>query len=298
MQLPLESGWVVQGPYVAEFERRFAEFTGAAHAAAASSCTTALHLAVVALGLKRGDEVIVPGFTWVSTANVVEYLGARPVFCDVDLKTFNLDVEQLESLVTDRTAGIVPVHLFGLCADMGPVLELAARHGLWVLEDAACALGSTWHGRHAGTIGDMGASPSTRASRSPPARAAWSRPGAPSSTRSCALSATTAHPAPTSTVTRAQAPLLSDYRESGSTSGSPHPGRARRGADAARADVIERRRHVAERTTRRSPGLEWLRTPVVRTATSTATRPTSTCTHRRSRHSRTSTRSMRDETTT
>jgi perosamine synthetase len=153
----IESGWVVQGPRVAEFERAFADYTGSQHAAATTSCTTALHLAVAILDLKPGDEVIVPAFTWVSTANVVEYMGATPRFCDVDLRTFNLDVAQLESLVGERTVGIIPVHLFGLCAEMGPVLELAKRHGLWVVEDAACALGAWQDGRHAGTFGDLGA---------------------------------------------------------------------------------------------------------------------------------------------
>jgi perosamine synthetase len=153
---PLQSGWVVQGPLVEEFERRFAAFAGAAHAAAASSCTTALHLAVAALGLKPGDEVIVPAFTWVSTANVVEYMAARPVFCDVELRTFNLDVAGIEALVTPRTAGIIPVHLFGLCADMDPILALARARGLWVVEDAACAFGARYRGRHAGTLGDAG----------------------------------------------------------------------------------------------------------------------------------------------
>jgi dTDP-4-amino-4,6-dideoxygalactose transaminase len=157
VQLPLETGWVVQGPHVAEFERLFGEYVGAPHATAASSCTTALHLAVRALGLKAGDEVIVPAFTWVSTANVIEYERARPVFCDIDLVTFNLDVAQLESLVTDRTVGIVPVHLFGLCADMDAVLEFAGKHGLWVVEDAACAFGGWIGDRHAGTMGDAGA---------------------------------------------------------------------------------------------------------------------------------------------
>jgi dTDP-4-amino-4,6-dideoxygalactose transaminase len=152
----IESGWVVQGPRVAEFERKFASYIGSDRAAATTSCTTALHLAVAILGLKPGDEVIVPAFTWVSTANVVEYMGATPRFCDVDLETFNLDVAQLESLVSERTVGIIPVHLFGLCAEMGPVLKLAERHGLWVVEDAACALGAWQDGRHAGTFGDLG----------------------------------------------------------------------------------------------------------------------------------------------
>ena len=153
----IESGWVVQGPRVAEFERAFGEYIGSEHAAATTSCTTALHLAVAILGLKPGDEVIVPAFTWVSTANVVEYMGATPRFCDIDLETFNLDVDQVGGLIGERTVGIIPVHLFGLCAEMGPVMELAERNGLWVVEDAACALGAWQGGRHAGTFGDLGA---------------------------------------------------------------------------------------------------------------------------------------------
>lgn len=153
----IESGWVVQGPRVAEFERVFADYIDSEHAAATTSCTTALHLAVAILGLKPGDEVIVPAFTWVSTANVVEYMGATPRFCDIELATFNLDVGQVEALIGERTVGIIPVHLFGLCAAMGPVMDLAERHGLWVVEDAACALGAWQDGRHAGTFGDLGA---------------------------------------------------------------------------------------------------------------------------------------------
>lgn len=156
VQLPLESGWIVQGPYTRQFEQRFAAFTGAGHAAATSSCTTALHIAVAALGLAPGDEVIVPAFTWVSTANVVEYMGARPVFCDIDLRTFNIDVDLIEKLITPRTVGIIPVHLFGLCADMRPILDLARRYGLWVVEDAACSFGGWYHGQHSGTFGDAG----------------------------------------------------------------------------------------------------------------------------------------------
>lgn len=157
VQLPLENEWVVQGPFVKEFEDSFAAFASTRHAVATSSCTTALHVAVVALGVKPGDEVIVPAFTWVSTANVVEYVGARPVFCDIDLATFNIDTERIEELVTESTVGIIPVHLFGLCADLDPILALAERRKLWVLEDAACALGAWYHGRHAGTLGIAGA---------------------------------------------------------------------------------------------------------------------------------------------
>jgi perosamine synthetase len=155
VQRPLEAGWVVQGPFVKQFEERFAAFAGTPHALATTSCTTALHLAMVALGVKPGDEVIVPSFTWVATANVVEYVGARPVFCDIDLATFNIDPARCESLITSRTVGIIPVHLFGLCADMNAIGRIAERHGLWVVEDAACGFGARIDGRHCGSSGTM-----------------------------------------------------------------------------------------------------------------------------------------------
>lgn len=156
VQRVLDSGWLVQGTEVRAFEARFSAFTGARHSAAASSCTTALHLAVAALGLSPGDEVIVPAFTWIATPNVVEYMGARPVFCDIDLETFNLDVAHMRALVSPKTVGVIPVHLFGLCADMEGVLETARAHGLWIVEDAACAFGARIGDRHAGTFGDAG----------------------------------------------------------------------------------------------------------------------------------------------
>jgi perosamine synthetase len=156
VQKPLESGWVVQGPFVREFEEKFSRYTAAAHSIATSNCTTALHISVAALGLKPGDEVIVPAFTWVSTANVVEYMGATPVFCDIDLATYNIDPGKIEELITPRTVGIIPVHLFGLCADMDPILTIARKHSLWIVEDAACAFGAWYHGGHAGTFGDTG----------------------------------------------------------------------------------------------------------------------------------------------
>ena len=155
-QLPLESGWVVQGKYVREFEEQFSAFTGARFSIATTSCTTALHVAVTALDLSPGDEVIVPAFTWVSTANVVEFMHAKPVFCDIDLRTFNIDPGQIEALVTPNTVGIIPVHLFGLCADMDPILEIAKKHNLWVVEDAACGLGASYLSRQAGSFGEMG----------------------------------------------------------------------------------------------------------------------------------------------
>lgn len=157
IQEPLKSGWVVQGPFVKDFEARFSEFTEAKHSIASSSCTTALHLAVAALGLKPGDEVLVPAFTWVATANCVEYMGAKPVFVDIDLETFNIDPDKIEAKITPRTKGIIPVHLFGLAADMGRVMEIAKRHRLWVVEDAACGFDSWYRGKHVGTFGEWGA---------------------------------------------------------------------------------------------------------------------------------------------
>ena len=156
VQIPLESGWVVQGTFVKRFEEKFSAFTGAPFSVATTSCTTALHVAVAALGLQPGDEVIVPAFTWISTPNVVEYMHARPVFCDIDLRTFNIDTSQIESLITPKTVGIIPVHLFGLPAEMDPILKVAKKYHLWVIEDAACGFGSWYRGRHSGTLGEIG----------------------------------------------------------------------------------------------------------------------------------------------
>ncbi len=156
IQEPLKSGWVVQGKYVAEFEDLFSGFTSSKYSVATSSCTTALHICMANLGLKPGDEVIVPAFTWISTANCVEYLGAKPVFVDIDLKTFNIDVNKIEEKITSKTKGIIPVHLFGLVADMDPILNIAKKHNLFVIEDAACGFDSWYKGKHAGTFGDAG----------------------------------------------------------------------------------------------------------------------------------------------
>ena len=153
---PLESGWVVQGPKVAEFERCFAEFCGAKFAIATSSCTAALHLSLSALGIGPGDEVLLPSFTFVATANAVEYTGAQPVFCDIDLTTFNIDVAEIERRITQRTKAILPVHLFGLSAPMAPIQEIAEQHGLRIIEDAACGFGTFYRGKHVGTFGTTG----------------------------------------------------------------------------------------------------------------------------------------------
>lgn len=153
---PLRSGWLTQGPKVAAFETAFAERHGTAHALATTSCTTALHLALAALGIGPGDEVIVPAFTWVATANVVVHCGATPVFADVDATTFNIDVADALSRVTPRTRAVIPVHLFGLCADMD-ALRAGLPDGVAVIEDAACAAGAAYKGRPAGALGDAAA---------------------------------------------------------------------------------------------------------------------------------------------
>ena len=152
----LQSGWLTQGPKVKAFEQSFAELHDVAHACATTSCTTALHLALAAMEIGPGDEVIVPSFTWISTANVVEYCGARPVFCDVDPRTFNIDVEDAAHRVTDKTRAVIPVHLFGLPADMDALRSALPDH-VEILEDAACAAGAVYRGRKAGGLGDAAA---------------------------------------------------------------------------------------------------------------------------------------------
>lgn len=158
----LESGWLVQGPKVAEFEGMVCQYSGAKFAKATSSGTTALHLALVALGIGCGDEVLVPSFTYVASANAIEYTGAKPVFIDIDLKTFSIDSRKAEeyleqaSKMGSKVKGIMPVHLFGLIADMDAIMKIARRYNLFVIEDAACALGSLYNSKQAGTFGDVG----------------------------------------------------------------------------------------------------------------------------------------------
>jgi perosamine synthetase len=144
------------GEYVSRFERAFAEYVGARHALATSSCTGALHLALLALGIGPGDEVIVPELTWVATASAVAYTGATPVFADVQPDGWCIDPESARSLITGRTKAIMPVHLYGHPADMDAVLALAREHGLRVVEDAAPAIGAEVRGRRVGALGDAG----------------------------------------------------------------------------------------------------------------------------------------------
>jgi dTDP-4-amino-4,6-dideoxygalactose transaminase len=152
---PLETGWVVQGPKVSEFEKRFAAYTKTPFALATTSCTTALHIAMAVLGIGPGDDVIVPAFTWVATANVVEMQGARPIFVDIDLETFNIDIAKLEAAITPCTKAIIPVSLFGISARMQEIMEIAHRYGLKVVEDDACGTGAWYQGEHVGTKADI-----------------------------------------------------------------------------------------------------------------------------------------------
>ena len=155
---PLETGWVVQGPYVTEFQKMFAEFTGSRYAHATTNCTTALHLGLEALGIGRGDKVIVPSFTYVASANAVEYTGAEVVFCDIDLKTFNINESLLEEIIQKDSSikAIMPVNLFGLCANMPTIMQIAKKYNLKVIEDSACGFDGWIEDKHSGTFGDVG----------------------------------------------------------------------------------------------------------------------------------------------
>lgn len=151
---PIFSGWLTQGPKVAELQKKFGELHQVKHALAVSNCTTALHLALLACGVQEGDEVLVPAFTWVSTANAVRYCNAIPVFVDIDIQTFNIDIDQIRSKITSKTKAIIPVHLFGLCADIERIKSEFPE--LKIVEDAACASGAALHGKPAGSLGDIG----------------------------------------------------------------------------------------------------------------------------------------------
>ncbi|GGJ19984.1 DegT/DnrJ/EryC1/StrS family aminotransferase [Neoroseomonas lacus] len=152
----LASGAYVSGPQVDAFEKKFAEYCGAREAIAMNSGTSALHLALLALGIGPGDEVIAPAMTFVATVAAIRYAGATPVLADVDPVTWNIDPAAVERAVTARTRAIIPVHLHGRMADMDAIMAIAEKHGLRVIEDAAQAHGATWRGRGAGTIGDIG----------------------------------------------------------------------------------------------------------------------------------------------
>lgn len=150
----LQTNWISShGKFVTQFEKAFAEFCGVRHAVAVNNGTTALHLSLVALDVKAGDEIIIPSLTYIATANVVRYCNATPVFVDNDQRTYNIDVDEIAAKITPRTKGIMPVHLYGHPADMDPILEIADKYGLFVVEDAAEAVGARYKSRRIGGIG-------------------------------------------------------------------------------------------------------------------------------------------------
>ncbi len=153
----LDSCQFALGAEVSAFENAFADFVGVRHAVACSSGTSALHLALLAAGVEPGDEVITVPFTFVATAAAIEYCGARPVLVDIDPVTYCMDPGAVEGAITGRTRAIMPVHLYGQPADMDPILEIARRHGLKVVEDAAQAHGAEYRGRRAGGLGEVAA---------------------------------------------------------------------------------------------------------------------------------------------
>lgn len=152
----LRSGFLVQGEEVSKLEKHFCNYLGCKNAVAVSNGTASLHLALTALGVGREHEVIVPAFSHIATANAVELVGAKPVFVDINLDTFNINTDLIEGCITSRTKAIIPVHEFGLCCDMNPIMSLAKKYDLHVIEDAACGLGATDNDKNAGTFGDVG----------------------------------------------------------------------------------------------------------------------------------------------
>lgn len=155
IQNVLKSGWLTEGSVTRDFEARFAEFIGARHAVATTSCTTALELALRVLDIGPGDEVIVPDFTHPATGNIVKWIGAKPVLVDVDLLSYNIDAEEVEKAVTENTKCVMPVSWGGNPLDMQPLDELKKKHGLFIVEDAACSLGAEYKGKKTGTMADI-----------------------------------------------------------------------------------------------------------------------------------------------
>jgi dTDP-4-amino-4,6-dideoxygalactose transaminase len=151
----LKSGWITTGPLCKAFEDEFCELTGASHALSLSSGTAGMHLMLLGLGIKRGDEIITPSLTFASTLNMITFLGAKPVFVDIDYDTLNIDADLIEGKITDRTKAIVPVHFAGAPVDMDRILSIAKKNDLLVIEDAAHGLGTYYKGVHAGGWGQM-----------------------------------------------------------------------------------------------------------------------------------------------
>ncbi|MCG2825195.1 MAG: DegT/DnrJ/EryC1/StrS family aminotransferase, partial [Thermoplasmatales archaeon] len=152
----LDSGMLAQGEKVKEFEEKFAEYIGVKYAVATSNGTTALHLALLASGVKSGDEVITTPFTFISTVTSILFCGAKPVFADINPKTFNIDPDKIEEMITKKTKAILPVHLYGQSCEMDKIREIAEKHALVVVEDACQSHGAEYHHKKVGGIGDAG----------------------------------------------------------------------------------------------------------------------------------------------
>lgn len=152
----MDTAWISSaGKYVSQFEEKYAEYMGIKEAISCCNGTVALHIPLIALGLQPGDEVIIPSFTYIATANAVKYCGATPVFADCLPDTWNIDPEDIKRKITDKTKGIMPVHLYGNPCDMDPIMRIAREHDLFVIEDAAECHGATYKGRKVGTFGDV-----------------------------------------------------------------------------------------------------------------------------------------------
>jgi len=151
----IRSGWITTGPRTKKFEARLSEYVGAKHAVGTFACTSAMHIALDTLGVGEGDEVVTTPFTFVSTAHVICYQRAKPVFADIDPDTFNIDPEKIEEKLSGRTKGIIPVHYGGHACNMEPILELAQDNGLFVMDDAAHAIGTHYKGKPVGSMGDI-----------------------------------------------------------------------------------------------------------------------------------------------
>ena len=149
------SGWITQGPRVAEFEERFADYVGAKYAVAVSNCTTALHLAMIVMGIQAGDEVICPSLSYIATANSITYVGAKPVFAEINPETYNLDLADVEKRITPSTKAILLVHQIGMPADIDGFKSLCAKYNLKLIEDAACAAGSAYKGQKIGSHSEL-----------------------------------------------------------------------------------------------------------------------------------------------
>lgn len=152
----LDSGWVSQGPKVKEFEQKVSEYLGAKHAIAVSNCTAALHLSLLSIGISKNDEVLVGDYTFPATGHSVLFCGAKPVFVDVDSKTYNINPDLIHEKINDKTKVIIPVHTFGQTADMDKIIKISEEYNLRVIEDAACAFGAKYKEKFAGNIGDVG----------------------------------------------------------------------------------------------------------------------------------------------